>query len=69
MSPVAAGGMRPIELAYGKTGLLIEITADRTTVVAPVHHPAVPDEAATLRRLTNSESYEPNRCQHETAER
>ena len=50
MSPVAAGGMRPIELAYGKTGLLIEITADRTTVVAPVHHPAVPDEAATLRQ-------------------
>src|ERR1700729_4384985 len=42
--------MRPIELAYGKTGLLIEITADRTTVVAPVHHPAVPDEAATLRQ-------------------
>src|SRR5580692_5437061 len=42
--------MRPIELAYGKTGLLIEITADRTTVVAPVHHPAVPDEAATLRK-------------------
>ena len=49
MRPVAADGMRPIELAYGKTGLLIELTADRTTVVAPVHHPAVPDEAATLR--------------------
>jgi lactate racemase len=49
VNPVAADRLRPIELAYGKTGLRIELAADRTTVVAPAHHPAAADEAATLR--------------------
>ena len=38
-----------VDLAYGRTGLTVELPADRTTVVAPAHLPAAPDAAATLR--------------------
>lgn len=38
-----------VELAYGKTGLTVELPADRTTVVTPLHQTASPDVSATLR--------------------
>jgi nickel-dependent lactate racemase len=38
-----------VDLAYGRTGLRVSLPADRTTVVAPRHAPAAPDEAAVLR--------------------
>ncbi|MBQ0923398.1 nickel-dependent lactate racemase [Saccharopolyspora endophytica] len=39
-----------VELAYGRTGLTVELPSERTTVVAPAHPPAAPDAAAALRR-------------------
>ncbi|GII32967.1 nickel-dependent lactate racemase [Planotetraspora mira] len=39
-----------VDLAYGSTGLAMELPADRTTVITPVARPAVPDEMAELRR-------------------
>ena len=36
-------------LAYGETGLRVELPDDRTTVVQPVHAQAAPDPMATLR--------------------
>lgn len=42
--------MLRVELAYGRTGLEVDLPADRTTVVAPRHLPAAADVAATLRR-------------------
>jgi nickel-dependent lactate racemase len=38
-----------VRLAYGETGLDLEVDPARTTVVAPVHHAAAPDQAAALR--------------------
>ncbi|MGC5013595.1 nickel-dependent lactate racemase [Streptosporangium sp. DT93] len=38
-----------IRLAYGETGLTIELPDEATTVVTPVHHAAVPDPAGALR--------------------
>ena len=46
---MAADRRRAIELAYGKTGLLVELAASRATVVAPTHLPAAADEAGALR--------------------
>jgi nickel-dependent lactate racemase len=42
--------MRSIELAYGETGLVVDLPADRTTVVEPVFVPGAPDAAAEVRR-------------------
>ncbi|WP_214106224.1 nickel-dependent lactate racemase [Acrocarpospora catenulata] len=39
-----------VDLAYGADGLAVDLPGDRTTVIAPVDRPAVPDEAAELRR-------------------
>ena len=44
-----ADGLLDIGLAYGRRGLRISLPADRTTVVAPAHHPAAPDVPAALR--------------------
>ena len=41
-----ADGLLDIDLAYGRQGLRISLPADRTTVVAPAHHPAAPDVPA-----------------------
>ena len=38
-----------IRLAYGETGLLVDLPDDRTTVVAPRQADGVPDPAATVR--------------------
>ena len=38
-----------VDLAYGRSGLRISLPADRTSVVAPAHHPAAADESAALR--------------------
>ncbi len=43
-----AESLLDIDLAYGRRGLRISLPADRTTVVAPVHHPAAPDVPAVL---------------------
>src|SRR5665648_254499 len=48
MSSVA-GGRQPVRLAYGETGLIIEVDPECTTVVTPVHHAGAADAAATLR--------------------
>src|ERR1035437_888152 len=48
MSSVA-GGRQPVRLAYGETGLIIEVDPECTTVVTPVHHAGAADVAATLR--------------------
>jgi nickel-dependent lactate racemase len=37
-----------IQLAYGETGLAVELDDDRTTVIEPVHHDAAPDQTAVL---------------------
>jgi len=37
-----------VQLAYGETGLEVDLPDDRTTVVAPAHHPAARDPAALL---------------------
>ncbi|TLP63729.1 nickel-dependent lactate racemase [Microbispora triticiradicis] len=39
-----------VDLAYGADGLAVDFPGDRTTVIAPVARPAVPDETAELRR-------------------
>jgi nickel-dependent lactate racemase len=38
-----------VRLAYGESGLEIDVDPARTTVVEPVHQPAAPDQAAALR--------------------
>ncbi|KAB8191781.1 nickel-dependent lactate racemase [Nonomuraea phyllanthi] len=38
-----------VRLAYGESGLTVELPDDATTVVAPVHHASAPDQRATLR--------------------
>jgi nickel-dependent lactate racemase len=38
-----------VNLAYGQTGLAIEVDPAVTTVVEPVHHPAAADQVAALR--------------------
>ncbi len=43
-----ADSLLDIDLAYGRRGLRISLPADRTTVVAPVHHPAAPDVPGVL---------------------
>ncbi len=43
-----------VDLAYGRHGLPITLPADRTSVVAPAHHPAAADEAAALRDALRS---------------
>jgi len=48
MSSVA-GGRQLVRLAYGETGLIIEVDPECTTVVTPVHHTGAADVAATLR--------------------
>src|SRR5450756_536081 len=48
MSSVA-GGRQPVRLAYGETGLMIEVDPERTTVVTPVHRAGASDVAATMR--------------------
>jgi nickel-dependent lactate racemase len=40
---------RSIRLAYGEHGLIVNLPADRTTVVMPRHRPASADPRATLR--------------------
>ena len=39
-----------VNLAYGKTGLSVELPADRTTVIEPVYIPGLPHEEDALRR-------------------
>jgi lactate racemase len=39
-----------VQLAYGESGLEIDVDPSATTVVEPIHHDAVPDQAAELRR-------------------
>ncbi len=41
--------MLSVELAYGRTGLSVQLPADRTTVVAPSHQEAAHDVPGTLR--------------------
>ena len=38
-----------VELAYGKTGLSVELPDDRTTVIEPTFVPGLPDEVGALR--------------------
>ena len=40
--------MAEIRLAYGRTGLTVDLPAERTTVITPVEHPAAVDPAAVL---------------------
>ncbi|HYQ68196.1 nickel-dependent lactate racemase [Actinophytocola sp.] len=40
--------MVSIRLAYGETGLTVDLDAARTTVIEPVHHEAAPDQTAVL---------------------
>ncbi|MFL6121962.1 nickel-dependent lactate racemase [Actinophytocola sp.] len=40
--------MAKIRLAYGETGLTVDLDAARTTVIEPVHHRAAPDQTATV---------------------
>ena len=37
-----------VELAYGKSGLTIEVPEERTTVIEPAYLPALPDVDAAL---------------------
>jgi len=39
-----------VRLAYGESGLDLEVDSARTTVVEPVHHKAAPDQSAVLTR-------------------
>jgi lactate racemase len=48
-TPHHPDSMTAIELAYGATGLMVHLPADRTTVVAPVHRDAAPDPDRVLR--------------------
>jgi len=43
-----------VRLAYGTTGLDLEIDESRTTVVEPVHHRAAADQVAVLRAVLRS---------------
>jgi nickel-dependent lactate racemase len=43
-----------VELAYGRTGLGVEMPAERTTVIEPVPVPGVEDEAAAVRTALRS---------------
>jgi nickel-dependent lactate racemase len=43
-------GKTRVTLAYGKTGLEVELPADRTTVIEPKYLAGMPDEAAALRK-------------------
>ncbi|MCZ4520219.1 nickel-dependent lactate racemase [Rhodococcus ruber] len=45
----APGNDITVELAYGRTGLSVQLPADRTTVVEPVFRPAATDPHSTLR--------------------
>ena len=38
-----------VKLAYGKTGLVVEVPDDRTTVVEPSYLPALPDQEGAIR--------------------
>ena len=38
-----------VDLAYGKTGLQVELPDDRTTVIEPTYIPTLPDERGALR--------------------
>lgn len=38
-----------VRLAYGETGLTVELPDTATTVVTPVHHAAAPDQTGVLR--------------------
>ena len=38
-----------VRLAYGKTGLVIDVPEDRTTVIQPQYLPGLPDETGALR--------------------
>ena len=38
-----------IELAYGRSGLTVELPDDRTTVIEPAYVPGLPDQAGALR--------------------
>jgi nickel-dependent lactate racemase len=40
--------MVSIRLAYGETGLTVDLDSARTTVIEPVHHDAAPDQTAVL---------------------
>lgn len=48
MSP-AVGGLQQVRLAYGETGLVIEVDPEVTTVVTPEHRDGAADVPATLR--------------------
>ena len=48
MSP-AVGGLQQVRLAYGETGLVIEVDPRVTTVVTPEHRDGAADVPATLR--------------------
>jgi nickel-dependent lactate racemase len=43
-------GTTSVRLAYGETGLSVDLPADRTTVVEPVYVPGAPDQREVLRR-------------------
>lgn len=43
-----------VRLAYGVTGLDVEVASDRTTIVEPVHHRGATDPRAALRRALRS---------------
>jgi hypothetical protein len=43
-----------VQLAYGRTGLDVELPTERTTVVRPVHAPAAADPSAVLRTALRS---------------
>jgi lactate racemase len=45
----ASAGRSTIRLAYGETGLVIDLPTDRTTVVTPRHRAAVADAAQAVR--------------------
>ena len=38
-----------IDLAYGRTGLTVDLPDDRTTVIEPTHVPGLPDQAGAVR--------------------
>ena len=38
-----------VNLAYGKTGLIVELPGDRTTVVQPSYLPGLPDQVGAIR--------------------
>jgi nickel-dependent lactate racemase len=46
---LSAAATQPVRLAYGETGLIIEVDPECSTVVTPVHRAGAPDVAVTLR--------------------